>query len=472
MNKKTKIVATVGPASETLETLEQLLLAGMNVMRLNFSHALFDEAQKRVDSLRQAVKNTGLPAAIIQDLGGPKIRLGDFEGGMVKLVPGDFITITTEQISGNEKKVSINYPHFPREVKVGEQVMLDDGRKKFEVVKIFGEEVLCKIIIGGDTKSRRGVNLPDSDLSVAALTEKDRKDLEFGLKNNVDFVALSFVRSANDIKELRILLNARKSHAGIIAKIETPQAVANMDAIIEASDAIMVARGDLAIEVPFEKVPMIQKTLIEKCNLLGKPIITATQMLVSMVSSPTATRAEVSDVANAILDGSDAVMLSEETTVGEYAVEAVKTMSKIAVEVERDYPEKSIMHEKDSRGMVGLSDSISGSAVKTAHDVGAKSIIALTESGFTARMISRYRPAVPVLALSPNDETSRKLCLSFGCNPVTIKRHKDLRDVFDIVRKFCLDQKIAERGDKVVVAAGAPFDTHGVETNMILVETV
>jgi pyruvate kinase len=471
MIKKTKIVATIGPATEKQEILEKLLKSGMNVMRLNFSHGDFGEHQRRVDNFRKAMEKTGLPGAILQDLGGPKIRLGEFKEEKVELIAEKYITITTDPIIGDEKRVSINYPQFPNEVKVGDFVMVDDGKKKFEVIKINGNDIVCKILVGGTTKGRRGVNLPNSDLSIRSLTEKDLNDLEFGLKNEVDFIALSFVRKPEDISLLRNILLERKSRAGIIAKIETPQAVKNIDEIINLSDGIMVARGDLAIEMPFEKVPMIQKSIIEKCNSLGKPIITATQMLESMIQSPVATRAEVSDVANAILDGTDAIMLSEETTLGKFPVQAVKTMARIALEIERNYLERPII-QNDHDEVIDMANSITSSVVKTAHDIKAKKIVALTESGFTARMISRHRPKQTILSLSPDIGTCRKLCLSYGCLPIHIPRYQTLSDVFDIIRSFCLKEDLVEIGDKVVVAFGAPFNTKGVSTNALMIQTL
>jgi pyruvate kinase len=471
MTKKTKIVATIGPATETEEVLTKLLEAGMNVMRLNFSHGDFAEHQTRVDNFRKATEKTGMTGAILQDLGGPKIRIGMFKTEYITLVEGQTFTLTTDDIEGDETRVSVNYPLLPREVEKGHIIFLHDGKKKLEVTDIQGNDVICKVLIGGDIKGKRGVNLPDSDLSVKSLTEKDLKDLEFGIKNQVDFVALSFVRRPSDITELRTILNDRGSDAGIIAKIETPQAVANIDEIIRLADGIMVARGDLAIEIPFEQVPMIQKMMIQKCNELGKPIITATQMLESMIKSPVATRAEVSDVANAILDGTDAVMLSEETTLGEYPVEAVSVMATVAKEIEKNYPEKDIVHP-DGNGRTSIQDSITGSVVKTAHDVGAKAIVALTESGFTARMVSRHKPQSIILALSPNPRASQKLALSFGCLPMTISRYESVADVFEIVRTYCMKHELASEGDSVVIAAGAPFNTKGVATNMLMVETL
>jgi pyruvate kinase len=335
MIRKTKIVATIGPATESEAMLNKLVDSGVNIIRLNFSHGDFKEQQPRVDRFRKVLKKNKAQGFILQDLSGPKIRLGEFSTERVDLKAGDKITITTDKIVGDTKRVSINYPLFPKEVKVGDHVMVDDGKKKFEIVKISGNDVICKILVGGNTKGRRGVNLPDSELSVKSLTEKDMVDLEFGVKNKVDYMALSFVRRPSDITELREILTKKKCKAKIIAKIETPQAIKNIDQIIKLADGIMVARGDLAIEVPFEKVPLYQKMMIKKANKAKKFVIVATQMMESMINSPVPTRAEVSDVANAIFDGANAVMLSEETTLGQYPIETVSAMARVALAVEK-----------------------------------------------------------------------------------------------------------------------------------------
>lgn len=472
MTKKTKIVCTIGPATENEEMLEKLLKEGMNVMRLNFSHGDFAEHQKKVDNLRTVTKKTGLPCAIMQDLSGPKFRLGDFYQERVQLKAGDFITITTEKIVGDEKRVSVNYPTLHEEILPGNIIMVDDGKKKFEVVEINGTEIKCKILVGGDTKGRRSLNLPGAPLKISALTEKDKADIEFGIKNNVDIFAFSFVRKPSDVEELRSILNSHKSEAKIMAKIETVEAVADFDSILDLVDMVMVARGDLAIEIPAEKVPFAQKMMVQKSNAVGKPVVTATQMLESMIKSPVPTRAEVSDIANAILDGTDAVMLSEETTLGEYPIEAVKVMARVAKEIEANYPERPIVHAPKN-GKTDVTDSITGSVVKTAHNVGAKAIIALTHSGFTARMISRHKPRMPIFALSSKEKTVNQLSVSFGCLPTHIENWKSVSEAFEIVRKICLEKGIAEVGDRVVIAAGAHTEKHNIkETNMILVETI
>jgi pyruvate kinase len=334
--KDIKIVATIGPKTESVEMLSKLLNIGMNVMRLNFSHGDFAEHQNRIDNLKMAMKNTGKSALVLQDLGGPKIRIGNFKNESVVLVPGQTFTITTDDILGDETIVSTNYPLLPKEVEVGHIIFMHDGKKKLVVKKIEGNNVVCEVLVGGEMKGKRGLNMPNSNLSVKSITEKDMQDLEFGIKNNVDFFALSFVRRPEDITELREILKQKGSNAGIVAKIETPQAIACIDEVISLSDWLMVARGDLAIEVPFEKVPMYQKMIIKKCNEKGKTVIVATQVLESMIKNPVPTRAEVSDIANAILDGTDALMLSEETTLGDYPSEAVTVMKTVINELSKN----------------------------------------------------------------------------------------------------------------------------------------
>ncbi|HMP67601.1 MAG TPA: pyruvate kinase [Candidatus Paceibacterota bacterium] len=473
LKKKTKIVATIGPATESEEMLTKLLKSGLNVIRMNFSHGDFAEHQKKVNNGRAASKKTGIPVAFLQDLGGPKIRLGEFntESGRINIKKGQIFVLTTRKLKGDETISHVNYEKLPKEAKVGERIMLDDGKKRLEILEIKGTEIICKVIVGGELKGRRGVNLPDTDISISSLTQKDKDDLKFGIKNKVDFFALSFVRRPSDITELRNILKKAKCSAGIIAKIETPQAVKNIDEIISLSDGIMVARGDLAIEVPAEEVPLIQKNVINKCNLVGKPVITATQMLESMIHSPVPTRAEVSDIANAILDGTDAVMLSEETTLGEYPLEAVEIMAKVAKRTESDYLHEQLLSAKDLMHDKSISGAISAYAVKTAHKVDAKFIVSLTNSGSGARAISKHRPSFPILAFTPKDETMRKLVLSFGCWVFKIAKYTDFQHAINDIRKNVLKNKLASKGDKFVVVAARPFG-NGAETNMILVETV
>jgi len=472
LQKKTKIVCTIGPATESKEKLEALLKAGMNVMRLNFSHGDFKEHQTRVDNLRSVVSKLNIPVAIMQDLGGPKIRIGNFKDGVVILEEGKKFTITTDDIEGDVNRVSVNYPNFSKEVEKGHIIFMHDGRKKLEVLEVKGNDVVCKILIGGEVKSRRGLNLPDSDLSISSLTEKDKKDLVFGIKNKVDFFALSFVRSPEDITELRNILIKAKSKAKIIAKIETPQAIKNIDKIIELTDAIMVARGDLAIEVPAEKVPVLQKMMIHKCMAMGKPVITATQMLESMIKAPVPTRAEVSDIANAILDGTDAVMLSEETALGDFPVDAVQMMTRVALSIESTMDNfHPFLEDVLQQSVQNISESVTASVVKTAESIEAKYIVALTKTGRNARFISRYKPNQTILVVTPDDSTYRQSVLSFGTYPIKVGAFTQFSDLLIAVRTFLIKNKLVVKGDKVVVASGMPFGKV-LETNMMVIETI
>jgi pyruvate kinase len=353
--------------------------------------------------------------------------------------------------------------------------MIDDGKKKLLVTDIKSKDIITKVIAGGELKGRRGANFPDTDLSISSLTDKDKADIAFGLKNKVDFFALSFVRRPSDVLELRAILTKAKSKAGIISKIETPQAVENIDEIIELSDSIMVARGDLAVEIPAEDVPLVQKMIIKKCNKAGKPVITATQMLESMIHSPVPTRAEVSDVANAVLDGTDAIMLSEETTLGDFPLESVEVMSRVSRKIEKDdiyknkfQESKRLKKDHDSPHVV---DAVTSEVVDVAHHIGAKYIVTLTSSGRTARMISRYKPTCPVYAFTPDEATCNKLAMSFGVTPVMMPKIKVLNDMMPFVRKYMTQNKLVKKGDKIVVAAGIPFGK-AVDTNMMMVDTI
>lgn len=468
--KKTKIVCTIGPATESEKTLNELVLAGMNVMRLNFSHGDFAEHQGRVDNIRKVMAKTGKPIAILQDLAGPKIRIGEFEKGLTVLKEGAKFTLTTKKIMGNDERVSINYPMLPKEVKVGDHILLHDGKKALQVKEIKGDDVICIVTVGGEIKNKRGVNLPDSDLSVSSITEKDREDLKFGLKNKVDYFALSFVRRPEDISELRDILDKAKCPARIIAKIETPQALKNIDEILKLTDGIMVARGDLAVEIPAEEVPLVQKMLIQKCNQAGKPVITATQMLESMITSPVPTRAEVSDVANAILDGTDAIMLSEETTLGQFPVKAVQMMTRIAERIERDPQYRNLVtSRKYSDPVKRTSDAVGNGVMEVVKECGAKLIVALTDKGFAARMISRYKPEQKIMAMTPNEKTRNQLALSYGCSPVVCQKFGEITAVIKEAKTLALKYKFASKGDKIVIVYGLPLGKSG-GTNSLIVE--
>ncbi len=470
--KKTKIIATIGPASSSEAVLTKLIKSGVNVVRLNFSHGDHKGHQKLILLVKKVSKKLNTTVAILQDLPGPKIRIGDFYTERVQIKKGSVFTLTTKQCIGDESIAYINYKALPKEVKKGSFILLDDGKKKLQVLETTKTEIKCKVLVGGETKGRRGVNIPGAYLKISSLTKRDREHLAFGIKQNVDFIALSFVRRASDILELKDILKKEKSEAEVVAKIETKEAIDNLDEIIEETDVVMVARGDLAVEVPAENVPLFQKKIVKKCNEIGKPVVVATQMLESMIKSPIPTRAEVSDVANSILDGADAIMLSEETALGEYPVEAVTMMSSVAKKIEANYPKVSFA-ERDVCELLpkGIVDSVSSSVVSVAHEVDAKAIIALTESGFTARMISRYKPARPIIVMTPNIKTANKIVLSFGCEAVIIKPFKYVANVMEQVRKFTLKEKYAKKGDKVVIVAGVPFGQKG-GTNMLMVEVI
>jgi pyruvate kinase len=473
--KKTKIIATIGPTSSDPQTAEKIIRSGVNVVRLNFSHGDHATHKKSVDTIREIATRREKPVGVLLDLAGPKIRTGDFEGGKTTLKKGKRVVLTTKSCLGNSEKMYVNYGRLPKEVKRGSFILLDDGRRKLQVLSTSNTEVACKVVVGGTIKDRRGINLPGTDLQISSLTAKDKNDVLFGVKEKVDYFALSFVRSAKDVKQLRAILKKHNSEAGIVAKIETMQAVRDIDEIIEEADGIMVARGDLAVEVPREEVPLIQKDIIQKCNVAGKPVIIATQMLESMISSPVPTRAEVSDVANSILDGADAVMLSQETAFGEYPVEAVEVMSDVARRVENHYPHREKI-QNDGRISRELKnhntpDAITAAAVRVANHVDATVIVALTESGFTPRMVSRYRPTQPILALSRNSEIVERMTLYYGCYARQMSDFEYVSDALGEVRDILLKVKLAKKGDTMVIVAGVPMGTGGA-TNLCLVEVV
>lgn len=459
--KKTKIVATIGPKTESVEMLTKLAKAGLDVIRLNMSHGDHAEHGLRIKNAKEVRAKLGVSLPILLDLSGPKIRTGEYTTERISLQKGAQIILTSEKIVGTEKRIYINYAKLAKEVKKGSIIMLDDGKKKLEVIKVLGTEIYCKVIVGGELKPRRGVNVPGAYLSVSSITDKDKKDLAFGLSEGVDMIALSFVRTSKDILDLKKILAASKMQLPIIAKIETQEAMDNLDSILAEADGAMVARGDLAIEVPTEMVPVYQKTIIEKCNDLGKPVITATQMLESMIHCPVPTRAEVSDIANAIYDGTDAVMLSEESTLGSYPVEAVTMMSKVAnaneLVEEIEYP------------VVSIADSISESVYRTANHVRAKIIVALTESGRSAQLVARFNPNAEIIALTPHIKTVQELSLSSNVYPRLIPKIKTLDDSLTFVPEYILKNKLAKKGDTIVVTAGIAFGKKGTTNSLFVI---
>ncbi|OHA59521.1 MAG: pyruvate kinase [Candidatus Vogelbacteria bacterium RIFOXYD1_FULL_46_19] len=469
--KKTKIVATIGPASESEAVLTKLVQVGMNVIRLNFSHGSYEEHGARIEAIRRVSKKLDQPIAVLLDLPGPKIRIGEFYQERVKLVAGQPFVLSTTKRVGDETGVYINYAKLPQEVAVGSVIFLDDGKKKLVVEKVKGTEIYCQIVVGGETKGRRGVNVPGAYLSISSLTPTDKKHVAYGVKQGVDFMALSFVRRREDIDELRTLLNKSKADIKIIAKIETAEAIENIDEIIAATDGVMVARGDLAVEVPKEEVPILQKMIIKKCNKVGKPVITATQMLESMIGSPVPTRAEVNDVANAIFDGTDAVMLSEETTLGIDPVNVVETMRNIALKTEQYINYESILKGEHLAGK-DITDAISFSALNVAHEVVAQAIVALSTSGYTARMVSRYKPSCAVVVITPDVKTFNRLSLSFGCDPILLPhRFATFGDSVKEAKEILKKKKLVKPGDRFVLVGGLTLGKSGT-TNTVSVQQV
>ncbi len=463
--KYTKIVATLGPASAKEDILKKMFEAGLNVVRMNFSHGDHATHQKNLNLVRRVAKKIGVRVVILQDLSGPKIRIGEFKEGSISLVAGQEFTLTTEKVLGDNSMVHVNYAKLPEEVSVGGDIMIFDGKIRLKVKNIKGKHVVCTVVSGGEISNKKGVNIPGAHLSIKSLTEKDKQDVAFGIKNKVEFIAFSFVRTGDDVTELRSILQKAKSKSLIISKIETTEAVEHFDAILAATDGVMVARGDLAVEIGAEYVPGVQKAIISKCNNAGKPVITATQMLDSMEHAPVPTRAEVSDVANAIFDGTDAVMLSGETATGEYPVEAIAVMNRVALATEATLPKRKFIDLTDAHNTI---NAVTLSVVRVAEDVDAKAIIALTESGLTAKMVSRFRAPFPIFSISPNDFSCSQLMLSYGVMPVKMTCSKHVDTFTKQIQKFVLDNKIAKKGEKIVLSAGMPFGKVG-STNTLFV---
>lgn len=467
LGKKTKIVATLGPSSGDISVIERMLEEGLNVARINMSHGDHVSHASVIKNARTASKRSKKPLAILQDLAGPKIRIGDFDTEEVTLVNGNTLILTTEACVGTVERVFVNYPKLPKEVTAGMHIYLNDGKQKLLVEKVTDHEIHTKIVAGGTIRGRRGVNIPDAELSISSLTPKDRKDVKFGLEQGVDFVTLSFVRHAKDIHELRKLVGKERKVA-IVAKIETKFAIENLEEIVDAADVIMVARGDLAIEMPLEKVPILQKQIIYTANRAGKPVITATQMLDSMRVSVTPTRAEVNDIANAILDGTDAVMLSDETAVGAHPDRVIQIMAQVAKEVEQDpfFIDRQCQWDFEPSTTY---DAVSQSIANSATAVGAKAIVAFTESGYTARMVARYRPRLQILIVTPHQATFNTSLIIYGCEPILMKGVKNIGEAQKVARKILTDRGIAKSGDTYVIGAGIPFGKPG-STNMMIVE--
>ena len=451
--RRAKIVCTLGTAVESPEKIRELIAAGMNMARLNLSHGGYVEHQKRLDQVRAAAKQAGAPIAILVDLQGPKIRLGRFKDGPHDLERGDVFTITTDEIEGSKDRVGTTYKGLPGDCKPGDRILIDDGKVTVEVTRVVGNDVITQVIEPGAVSNNKGINLPGVAVSVPALSEKDIDDLRWGLKVGADFIALSFVRSAEDIKDVHRIMDEEGIRVPVIAKIEKPQAVENLVSIVDAFDGIMVARGDLGVELPIEDVPLVQKRCVELASDAAKPVIVATQMLDSMITNSTPTRAEATDCANAVLDGADALMLSGETSVGDFAIEAVQTMARIIQRTEEGGLERirPLKHEPRTKG-----GAITKAAVEVGTIVGAKFLVAFTQSGDSARRMSRLRSPIPILALTPDHGTYNRLALTWGVEPMITPVVSHTDEMVKQVDGLLLESKRTTIGDSVIIVAGSP----------------
>ncbi|MBN8650872.1 MAG: pyruvate kinase [Cytophagales bacterium] len=467
---KTKIVATIGPASNNKEMLKALAREGVDVFRLNFSHGKHEDHQKVVNYIREINSEMGTHIAILQDLQGPKIRVNEMEPG-VEIKAGETITITTKEVLGNKDLVSTSYEGLPNDVKVGDMILIDDGKIELRVKDVRGVEVTCTVIYGGPLKSRKGINLPFSKVSAPSLTEKDLEDLKFGLKNRVDWVALSFVRKAKDIEALREIINEHKSTTRIVAKIEKPEALENIDDIIAATDAVMVARGDLGVEIWMEEVPMVQKMLVEKCNRASKPVIVATQMMESMIENPRPTRAETNDVANAVMDGADALMLSAETAAGKYPVEVIRSMVRTIGSVEKQGNIYFRYRDVDPDSPNFFNDSLILTACKLAKDVNAKAIVGMTQLGYAAFKASSHRPNANIFAFTSNDSILNSMNLVWATRAYHYDKASSTDETISDVEKILKRDGHVQSGDIFIILASMPIQERG-RSNMIKVHVV
>lgn len=467
--RKTKIVATLGPASSEERVLTEMIKEGMNVARLNFSHGTYETHGESLRMVRKLEETLGVPIAVMLDTKGPEIRTGKLKDGVVFLKEGSTFILTPESILGDETRVSVSFPDLAKDVKPGDHILIDDGKIDLEVVDIRGSDIWCRVIVGGELGENKGVNVPGVDVSLPSLSEKDISDIRWGVENGVDWFAISFVRKAVDIINVRRIIEEAGGSTKIIAKIETRQAVENFEEILNVSDGIMVARGDLGVELPTEEVPLLQKRFINSCKKVGKPVIVATQMLETMIYNPRPTRAEVNDVANAIFDGADAVMLSGETAKGKYPVESIRMMRKII-----EKTEKEILKNGGNPSVyisLSIPDAVSHASCTIAHDLGASAIITSTQSGSTARMVAKYRPNCPIIATTPSLKTLRELVLTWGVYPLMIEDIRSTDRLLEASIAKALEAGYIKEGDVVVLTAGVPVGIPGT-TNLIKVHVV
>lgn len=468
--RKTKIVCTIGPASRDPETLKEMLQAGMNVARVNFSHGTHAEHKETIETFRRVRDELGLPAAVLLDTKGPEIRIRDFERGEEVLRDGQAFTLTTREVMGTQDIVSVTYKDLPKEVAPGNLVLINDGKIVIKVTKITETDVKGKVIHGGKISNHKGINLPNVNLNMAYISPQDREDILFGIANDVDYIAASFVRSAGDVRAVRQLLDENGGQEiKVISKIESTQGIENFEEILQLSDGIMVARGDMGVEVAYEKLPGIQKRFIRRCVQSGKIVITATQMLESMITSPIPTRAEITDVANAVFDGTTAVMLSGETAAGQFPVEAVKTMAKIAAQAEEDQPtvpgRDTIWHEMDA---LDVTNAVGHAACTLAKDIKAGAIMAITKTGYTAKRMSKFRPSTMIIGATPYEKTYHQLALVWGVRPIMANYRYEIEELFGHCARKAIRAGLIQEGDKVVLTAGLPVDVPG-NTNIIRV---
>jgi pyruvate kinase len=473
--KLTKIIATIGPNSHDEKTISGMVLAGMNMVRMNFSHGTSDFHEESFRLIRKVSQNLNRNIGIIIDLQGPKIRIGSLKKDEIMLNKDDTIELTTDDVDGDWNILSVDYKKLPEEAKIGDRILLDDGNIELRVIEVTKTGVVCKIMNSGTIRSHRGLNFPESKISVSSVTEKDQKDLAFAIENGADFIALSFVRESKDIEQLRTIMNGMGADLPVIAKIEKQEAVQNIDDIIKAANGIMVARGDLGAETSSPEVPILQKMIIKKCNLAGKPVITATQMFESMIKNPHPTRAEAADVANAIFDGTDAVMLSGETAIGDYPIEAVRIMANVAIRTEREiFREKTLiggsvldrLPEKRD-----IADTLSYAATYIADLMDFKFIVSFTLSGKTATLVSKYRPSVPIIAMSPSAKVLRKLTLFWGVHGMHLEQVSSTEELISQAETTLIQNKVCEEGDTVLIIGGVPV-LAGSPTNVIKVHTL
>lgn len=469
--RKTKIICTIGPATESEEKLTEMMQAGMNVTRFNFSHGSHEEHKRKYARVIKISQALNLPVATLMDTKGPEIRLRDFEGGSAQLTTGQRFTLTTEEMSGTAERASITYKNLLQDIQPGITILIDDGLIEMKVEEMTETDIICRVINGGPVSNHKGVNVPGAKLSMPYISDTDREDILFGAEMGYDFIAASFVRCREDILQIREILDEHKSTMKIIAKIENMQGIENIDEIIEVSDGIMVARGDMGVEVPMEEVPILQKKMIKKAVAQGKHVITATQMLDSMIKNPRPTRAEVTDVANAIYDGTTAIMLSGESAAGQYPIEAIKTMARIAERAEEDIDYRARLQRSKSTENIDITTAISYATCTTAMDLKAAAIITVTMSGFTAGMISRYKPDCPIIGCSVNPRVCRQLALTWGVSPILMRKEQTPEDLFE--EAVCAAKKagLIQAGDTVVLTAGVPLGVSG-KTNMIRVVEV